>query len=150
MSELDRLRGIARIMDDAIKIPGTNIRIGLDALLGLIPGVGDVAGGATTAYTLLAAHRLGAPKPVLIRMLFNLLVDTIVGSIPVLGDLFDIGYRANRRNVQLVERFTAMPQATERSSTAFVAVLLIALVGIVAAGLAGAFLIARALWNAVF
>ena len=150
MNELDRLRGLARVMDDAIRIPGTNIRVGLDAVLGLIPGVGDVAGGAATAYTLLAAHRLGAPKPVLIRMLFNLLVDTIVGSIPVLGDLFDVGYRANRRNVQLIERFTAAPQSTERSSTAFVAVLLVALVGIVVAGVAGAFLIARTLWNAVF
>ena len=137
-------------MDDAVAIPGTRFRVGLDAILGLVPGVGDVAGGMTTAYTILAAHRLGAPKPVLIRMLWNVLVDTIVGTVPVLGDLFDAAYRANRRNVQLVEQFTAAPAQVERSSLGFVIVLLIALAAIVIGGLALAFLVARATFNVLF
>ena len=137
-------------MDDAVRIPGTNFRIGLDALLGLIPGVGDVAGGATTAYTILAAHRMGAPKAVLVRMLINVLLDTVVGSVPVLGDLFDASYRANRRNVNLIEKYAGAPVATQKSSSAFVVLLLVALVAIVFGGLVLAFLVARALYNALF
>ena len=149
-TQLTRLRALARVMDDAVAIPGTRFRVGLDALLGLVPGVGDVAGGVTTAYTILAAHRLGAPRTVLIRMLWNVLVDTIFGSVPVLGDLFDAAYRANRRNVLLVEQFAAAPLQTERSSSGFVVLLLIALVAIVIGGLALAFLVARAAYNALF
>lgn len=137
-------------MDDAVRIPGTNFRIGLDAVLGLIPGVGDVAGGATTAYTIIAAHRLGAPKSVLIRMLFNVLLDTLVGSIPVLGDLFDASFRANRRNVQLIEAYAGMPATTERSSKVFVGFLIVTLVALIVGGMVLAYMIARALFNAIF
>lgn len=148
--ELQRLRTIARVMDDAVRIPGTNFRVGLDALLGLVPGVGDVAGGLTTAYTMVAAQRLGAPRIVLVRMFWNVLVDTVFGSIPVLGDFFDAAYRANRRNVQLLEAYSAAPARTERSSKAFVAALIAALVVVLAGGVTLAFLLVRALWTALF
>src|SRR5215207_1034330 len=114
--DLKTLRTLARVMDDAVVIPGTRFRIGLDALIGLIPGVGDLAGGVTTAYALLVAQRLGAPPTVLFRIVWNVLVDTIFGSIPLLGDLFDAGFRANRRNAQLLERYVAAPERTRRSS----------------------------------
>jgi hypothetical protein len=132
-------------MDDAVRVPGTNFRFGLDALIGLIPGAGDVAGGITTAYTILAAQQMGVPKPVLLRMVWNVLVDTVVGSVPLLGDLFDIGFKANRRNVQLVEAFAAAPRQTERSSQAFVAVLLLLVVLIIAGGVAITWLLLKSL-----
>src|SRR5690349_4961119 len=81
------LRALARLMDSAIAIPGTNIRLGLDSVIGLVPGVGDLAGAAMSGYIVLASARLGAPAPVLIRMVANVAVDGIVGSVPLLGDL---------------------------------------------------------------
>jgi hypothetical protein len=148
--EMQRLRAIARIMDDAVRVPGTNFRIGLDALFGLIPGAGDLAGGLTTAYTIVAAQRLGAPRIVLLRMFWNVVVDTVFGSIPVLGDLFDAAYRANRRNVQLLEAYSASPVRAHRSSKAFMVMVIAALILVVSAGIAVAFLLARALWTALF
>jgi hypothetical protein len=149
-TSLTTLRNIARVMDDAVRIPGTNFRVGLDAILGLFPGVGDVAGGLTTAYTIVAAQRMGAPNSVLLRMLWNVLVDTVVGSVPVLGDLFDAAYRANRRNVDLVEAYASAPAQTERSSKAFVVVLMIGLVLIVIGGITVTYLLVRALWQLLF
>ena len=147
---LQRLRTLARVMDDAVRVPGTNFRVGLDALIGLIPGVGDVAGGAATAYTIMAGERMGAPKTVLVRMVWNVLVDTVVGSIPFLGDLFDIGYKANRRNVQLLEAYAAAPQQTERASRSFVVLMLILVGLIVAGGLAITFLLVRSILQTIF
>jgi hypothetical protein len=149
MNELQRLRTIARVMDDAVRVPGTNFRVGLDALLGLVPGLGDVAGGLTTAYTIVAAQKLGAPRIVLLRMFWNVLIDTVVGSIPFLGDVFDAAYRANRRNVQLLESYMTAPTRTQRASKAFLVAVIVALVLVVGAGLTVAFLLVRALWNAL-
>ena len=136
MSErhLKNLRALARIMDDAVEIPGTRFRVGLDALIGLVPGVGDVAGGVTTAYALVVAQRLGAPPAVLLRILWNVVIDTVFGSVPFLGDIFDASYRANRRNAQLLERYLLAPEKTRRSSMLVLILLLIALALIVAAG----------------
>lgn len=96
-----RLRRIAHLMDSSIRVPGTRYRVGLDALIGLIPGVGDAAGLAVSAYVVLAARRLGVPRRTLARMAANVGVDALVGSIPVLGDVFDLGFKANRRNLRL-------------------------------------------------
>jgi hypothetical protein len=148
--ELQRLRALARVMDDAVRVPGTNFRVGLDALLGLVPGLGDVAGGLTTAYTIVAAQRLGAPRIVLLRMFWNVLVDTVFGSIPLLGDFFDAAYRANRRNVQILESYTTAPARTQRASKAFMIAIIFALGLVIGAGVALAFLLVRALWNALF
>lgn len=91
-------------MDSLFRLPGTRIRIGLDSLLGLIPGVGDVAALMPASYIILRAHRMGASRPVLARMAVNTGIDTVVGSIPLIGDIFDVGYKANRRNVALLRR----------------------------------------------
>lgn len=115
------LRSLARLMDSAIAIPGTDIRLGLDALIGLVPGVGDLAGAAMSGYIVLASARLGAPAPVLIRMVANIAVDGVIGSVPLLGDLFDVGWRANIRNTDLLDRHLAEPTATKRGSIAVVA-----------------------------
>ena len=110
------VRSLARLLDAAVAIPGTNFRIGLDALIGLVPGVGDLAGAAMSGYIVLAAARLGVPKPVLFRMILNVAVDGLVGSIPVLGDLFDAGWRANTRNTALLDRYLTSPTKAKRGS----------------------------------
>lgn len=101
---LQRVRTLARLLDGAVGIPGTRMRLGLDAVLGLIPGVGDVAGALLSGWIVLTAARLGVPRATLARMLGNIVADTAVGAIPVLGDVFDVTWRSNQRNAALVER----------------------------------------------
>lgn len=99
---LQRLDAIALVMDSAVRIPGTQVVMGLDALLGLIPVVGDAISGAIGAYLIWEARRLGASKFVLARMATNTTIDTVLGSIPLLGDIFDVAYKANRKNAALL------------------------------------------------
>jgi hypothetical protein len=101
---LERLERLAYWLDDRFRVPGTGFRVGLDGLVGLVPGVGDVVTNALTAYIVYQAWRLGIPKRVLLRMLANLGIDTLVGIVPVAGDLLDVGFKANRRNVRLLRR----------------------------------------------
>ena len=121
------MRDLARVLDEAVRIPGTNIRIGLDALLGLLPGGGDVAGGVFSGLIILQAARAGAPAPVLGRMLANVAIDVVVGAIPLLGDLFDVAWRANTRNVRLLESWRERPATTKRASALTVGGVLLAL-----------------------
>jgi len=129
---------LARLLDDLIRIPGTNIGIGLDPIIGLIPGVGDLLGGVMSSYILLIAAQEGAPTSVLLRMLGNIALDSIVGVVPVVGDLFDFGVKANRRNVDLLDRYLGAPGKTKAASRGVVALIvltvLLLVVGIVAAG----------------
>jgi hypothetical protein len=120
------------VLDEAIRIPGTNIRIGLDALLGLLPGGGDVAAGVFSGLIILQAARAGAPTPVLGRMLGNVLIDVVVGSIPLLGDVFDVAWRANSRNVRLLEAWLDQPAATKRASAVTVGGILFLLLLVIA------------------
>lgn len=89
-------------MDGAVRIPGTSIRLGLDSLIGLLPGGGDLATGLVAAYVVYEARRLGASKGTLARMVANVGVDVLVGAIPVLGDVFDVAFKANERNLRLL------------------------------------------------
>ena len=127
-NDVERARVLARALDSAVRIPGTNIRFGLDALLGLVPGLGDVAGAAMGGYFVLLGSRLGAPKPVLARMVLNVALDTLAGVVPVLGDLFDVTWKANTRNMALLERYVERPVATRKSSSALLIVMIGALV----------------------
>jgi hypothetical protein len=99
-----------------VRVPGTSRRFGLDPVLGLLPGGGDIAGGALSAYILIAAARLGAPSSVILRMGWNIVVDTVLGAVPLVGDLFDASWKANRRNVALLESYMAQPGSARRSS----------------------------------
>jgi hypothetical protein len=101
---LERLERLAYWLDDRFRVPGTRFRVGLDGLVGLVPGVGDVVTNALTAYIVYQAWRLGIPRRVLLRMLGNLGIDTLVGIVPVAGDLLDLGFKANRRNVRLLRQ----------------------------------------------
>jgi hypothetical protein len=143
--ELTRLRAITRVMDEAIGIPGTRFRIGLDGLLGLFPGIGDALSAGIAGYAILAAARLGAPRSVLARMAGNVVVDTLVGAIPVLGDLFDFGFKANRRNLRTLEQFVATPEHTRKSSRAVIAAVVVGLIAALVVVVALAILLARAI-----
>ncbi len=100
---LARVRNLARLLDSSISLPG-GYRIGLDGLIGLVPGIGDAAAASISAYIVIQAARLGASTTTLIRMMGNILLELIVGIVPVLGDLFDFVWKANNRNVALLER----------------------------------------------
>lgn len=100
----ERLNRLAYLLDERFSIPGTNWRFGLDAIIGLIPGLGDLVTSAISAYIVSEAHRLGASRVMLLRMSWNVILDTLLGSIPLAGDVFDIGWKANRRNVNLLMR----------------------------------------------
>lgn len=110
--ELERLDRIARWMDDLLVLPGTRIRIGADGLLGLVPGVGDTATMLVSLYLILRAQRMRAPRRLLLRMAGNVAVDWVIGAIPVLGDLFDVAWKANRRNVGLLKDHFGYPHRT--------------------------------------
>lgn len=113
---LDRYRTLANSLDARFRIPGTPFRFGWDAILGLIPGIGDAIGGLIGGYGLWVGTRLGAPWVVLARMLLNLAVDVIGGTLPLVGDLFDIGWRGNLRNLALLERWLERPHQTRSRS----------------------------------
>ena len=99
-----RMESLARLMDGAFVIPGTNIRLGLDAIIGLVPVVGDLIGGLISSYLIWEARQLGAPKWLIARMVANTLLDTALGAIPVAGDAFDVLFRANMKNMALLRR----------------------------------------------
>jgi hypothetical protein len=94
---------LVRFLDDGLTIPGTKLRVGFDGLLGLIPGVGDTVSAASALSLFWLALRRGVPSSVLARMAANVALDTLFGSVPVLGDLFDFAFKANRRNLRLIE-----------------------------------------------
>lgn len=106
-----RLQFLAQLMDSAFEIPGLRLRFGLDALLGLLPGFGDFATSLVTLYILQEAHRRGVSRLTLARMGFNILVDWLVGSIPLIGDAFDVYWKSNQRNVALLLQHEEIPTA---------------------------------------
>ena len=113
-----RLRSLANLFDNALPLPG-GFRVGLDPIIGLIPGVGDVIGAIVAVFILTEATNIGVPRSIVWRMIGNILLDSVVGSIPFLGDLFDFAFKANSRNVDLLERYRFDPQGTQQSSRRF-------------------------------
>jgi hypothetical protein len=102
---------LAWLLDNSIPIPGTARRVGIDALIGLVPGLGDVISGGLGLLVVARAAGLGLPRIVLARMLANVALDFAIGSIPVIGDAFDLWYKANARNMDLLRRYLATPRA---------------------------------------
>lgn len=103
-ASLQRLEQLAHLMDSAFLLPGINRRVGLDAVIGLVPIIGDIAGMAIASYIVYEAKRLGAPRWLVWRMMANVALDGAVGSVPLAGDLLDAAFKANRRNVRLLRR----------------------------------------------
>jgi hypothetical protein len=101
--KLQHLETLARLMDNQFRIPGTNFRFGLDAIIGLIPGAGDLATFGISGFMLIIMARNGASGAVLAKMILNVLIDTLVGSIPLIGDAFDFGFKSNTRNIRLMK-----------------------------------------------
>jgi hypothetical protein len=111
---LERLDQIATLLDTAFVIPGTNIRFGIDGLIGLIPGIGDLISTALSSWLIYEAHRLGVSKIALTRMIGNVAIDGVFGAVPIVGDAFDIAFRANRRNMKILREQLARKARTRR------------------------------------
>jgi hypothetical protein len=143
-----RLSRVAWLLDSSIPLPFIKFRVGLDALLGLIPGIGDLLGVVMSSFIVREAARLGAPPALLTRMAFNVALEGIVGLVPLLGDLFDAAWKANKRNVALLEAHLEDSRRTARSSRWFVALLMIGLIAFMVVLAVAAFLIVRAIVGA--
>ncbi len=113
---LARHRALAAVFDEAVQIPGTRLRFGLDALLGLFPGVGDLLGAGVAIYGITLARRLGAPTAVQLQMLGNVALDALGGAVPFFGDLFDFAFKAHARNRDLLQRWLDDPRPVARAS----------------------------------
>ncbi|HYC55540.1 MAG TPA: DUF4112 domain-containing protein [Candidatus Binatia bacterium] len=136
---------LVRFLDDGFVVPGTTFRVGFDAILGLIPGVGDLLTTSTGLSLVYLAHQRGVSKAVLGRMLLNLGLDSMIGAIPVLGDLFDIVFKANRRNLTLLQRYDRAPRAAAAGDTIFLVLALLAAFAIMMVPFVLAVLLVRAL-----
>jgi hypothetical protein len=125
-----RIAFVARMLDDLVTIPGTRQRLGLDSVVGLIPGLGDLASAAVGAWVILEAARFRLPGVVLLRMVVNTVVDLVIGAIPLIGDLFDVVFKSNSRNLALFRRHATDPGASTTEHRLFLAGLVLVLVGL--------------------
>jgi Domain of unknown function (DUF4112) len=126
---LKRMRQLSKLLDSAIVIPGTKQRIGLDPILGLIPGGGDTVSAALSSYIIIEAARMGLPRAALIKMVMNIAIDTVAGSVPIVGDIFDVVSKANLRNMQIVESHIKAPvSANVKADKLFIGLLIIGLI----------------------
>lgn len=129
---LELLRRVARALDSALPVPGTSFRFGLDPILGLIPGVGDLVSPLFTVGILFQARDLGVPRIVQLRMIFNVAIDVLTGFVPLIGDLFDFAWKANNLNMALLDRHAYEEHKPSAGDWAFVA-MCVALVVVIAA-----------------
>lgn len=143
--EVSQARALARVLDGLIPLPG-GMRIGLDSIVGLLPGIGDMAGAAASAYIVLLAIRAGASRTAVIRMIANIAVDTTVGALPILGDLFDVGWQSNTKNVAIMEKDLDATGVRRHTSKA---VLILIVVGVLVALGGLAYMVAAFLWLVV-
>ncbi|HEU4406079.1 MAG TPA: DUF4112 domain-containing protein [Polyangiaceae bacterium] len=145
------LEDLARWMDDVFRVPAVGVRFGLDALLGLVPGLGDTATSLVAFYLLVAAVRHRVPKVTIARMGLNVAVDYLAGALPVVGDAFDLWWKANRRNLELLRRHAAAPAGVARRATLgdwlFVGVIMASLVALLVGSLVVAAYLASGLWR---
>ena len=122
---------LSHVLDDFIRIPGTSIRFGLDGIVGFIPGVGDLIGGAASCIIIIAAWVRGVSYVTVARMVANVAIEVVVGSVPVLGDMFDIAWRANRRNYALLTGSVYEPRKHTMQSWLFLGCLCLVLAALV-------------------
>jgi hypothetical protein len=127
---LELLRRVSTLLDSATTVPGTSIRVGLDPILGLFPGLGDLVSPLFTMGILWQARELGIPRVVQLRMIFNVAIDTLFGLVPVIGDLFDVAWRANDRNMALLDRYAHEEHPASRGDWLFVILMLAILAGL--------------------
>jgi hypothetical protein len=147
--ELEIVRQLRKWMDEAVTVPGTKLKVGLDAVIGLIPGIGDASSAAIGAYMLNAAHKLGVPTIVMVRMLFNLFIDALIGLIPIVGDYLDVLYKANAKNARLIEEAVVNRETTVRSSWWRLVGVFAVFLLIVFGGIVGTVFFVKWLWTAI-
>jgi hypothetical protein len=147
--DIERLRALARLLDTSFRIPGTPYRFGIDAIIGLVPGIGDAVSAVFSLFIVFQAARLGVSRATLTRMLGNVALDTIVGEIPLLGDLFDAGWKSNTRNIALLESHLERPVSTRRSSRRVLILLGVALLLLLAGVIALGVILAELVLNLV-
>lgn len=140
---------LAKILDTSIKIPGTPLSVGLDPLLGLIPGVGDLLANLIGTSILLLAARLHVPEIVLARMSLNLLINGAVGAIPIVGDLFSIWFKSHARNAQLLRRAAAQPYRETRQAWLYMVCIIGGTVVLLLLTIGAVLWIVIHLWNAI-
>ncbi|PYL71264.1 MAG: DUF4112 domain-containing protein [Verrucomicrobia bacterium] len=143
-------RWLALIMDEFLRFPGTKIRFGLDPIIGLLPGIGDVASAIISAVALVHAARCGVPKILLARMAMNILVNEVVGIIPGLGDAFSFWFKSNVRNYELLRRYAAAPERSRRGDWIFLLAVLTLFFIIACVGLFVSLLVLQAIWQLIF
>ena len=148
-SARERINRVAWLLDNSIPIPGLKFRIGIDALIGLLPGVGDVIGVLLSSYIVREAARAGVPSSVLARMVLNVAIEGVVGMIPFAGDVFDAVWKANQRNAGLLNAYLANPHQAARSSRAVVFGVVVALLVVLVATSVAAILLVRWVWQSV-
>jgi hypothetical protein len=136
-------RWLAVIMDEFIRVPGTKFKFGLDPLIGLVPGLGDTGSALVSAFALIQALRCGVPKILLVRMSMNILINELVGIVPVVGDAFSFWFKSNVRNYQIIREHTLAPGVSRRSDWIFVIAVLAVLAAVVGCGLLVSFLVLR-------
>ena len=144
-----RARELARILDSAITIPGTGIRLGLDSLIGLLPAGGDAIGAALSSIIVMTALRQGVPKPVVWRMVANIVIDTLIGTVPLIGDLFDVAWKANNKNAELLARYEGAPEKTTTRSRGFAILVVVVLLVVLGSILTTAALLLRWLFTSL-
>ncbi|MBD1814796.1 DUF4112 domain-containing protein [Microcoleus vaginatus DQ-U2] len=131
IASLRRLRRISHLLDNAIPIPGTKYRIGLDPILGLIPGGGDLISSIFAGYVVFKSAQMGVPQETLVKMATNIVFDTFAGTVPVAGDLLDVTWKANVKNIELLDAHLGSPEPGKKANWLFVAALLLGLMLIV-------------------
>lgn len=145
---LAQMKALAWLLDNSIRLPG-GFRIGVEALLGLIPVVGDTVGVLFSSYIVTRAAKLGVPRSVLLRMVMNVAIEGVLGLVPVLGDLFDAVWKANQRNVNLLTRYVEHPGKTGHASRGFVVLCGLALIVLTSLLVIGSLLLIKWAWHAV-
>ena len=148
-TKVNNLRRLSQLLDNAIPIPGTGYRIGLDPILGLLPGGGDTVAGALGAYIIVEAARMGLPRKVVGEMVGNIIFDSVVGIVPVLGDLFDVTWKANVRNMALLEKHLYIIPQNQKSDRLFLIGLTLILAVIVIGFATLTVLLIRWFWNVI-
>ena len=148
IGKLAKLRRVSKLLDNAITIPGTKISFGLDPILGLLPGGGDTLTGGISAYIVVEAAKMGIPREILYQMVGNILIDSFAGTVPVVGDLFDLGWKSNVKNIELLEKHLDVAESS-RGDRLFIFGLILLLTLIVLGFAAIAFFTVTWFWKLI-
>ena len=143
LDQTELVKALAKLMDAAFVIPGTNRRVGLDAIVGLVPVLGDGLGAIVSGYIMTTAARLGVSNVVLTRMMFNTAIDAVIGIVPFVGDLFDAAWKANMKNAALLENAVLDPRAAKLSSAGVLAAVIGGVVLLTTGGVVGTYYLVR-------